>query len=57
MSNLRFNGAAGQIPAVVRCHHLLLMLRVGRNFIDDPLEIIIGEARGCSSDLLESYGR
>ena len=53
VSNLRFNGATGFVTNI----DLLLMPRVGHNFIDYPLEVIIGEARGCSSFLLDSYGR
>jgi len=57
VSNFRSNSAFGQIPAIISRHHLIPVPRVGHIFVDHPLEIIIGEARECSSVLLESYGR
>jgi len=46
VSNLRFNGAFGQIPAVFCFHHAFETPRLGHDFIDDPLETTVGEARG-----------
>jgi len=57
VSNLRSNGAFGQIPTVFCFQHVLETPRLGHNFMDDSLEIEISEGRGCSSILLLSYGR
>ena len=55
--NFSSNGAAGQIPLALRFQNFSKTPRVGRNFIGDPLEVTISEARGSRSVLSDSYGR
>jgi len=48
VSNFWSNGAFGQISAVVRCHHLLLLPRMGRYFIDDPWRLKLVNLEGIT---------
>ena len=56
MSNLRSDGAFGQIPTVF-FHHVFETPRLDHSFIESPLEIGISEGRGCNLVLLDSYDR